>query len=143
MSWGYKILFVYLAFVAGILLMVFRASSQKFDLVTNDYYARELKYQDKIEEMGRVAALSSPVQYELKGHEMLIGFPKEFAGKKITGEAVLYRPSDEGKDIKKNFSIQDETLVIPVPAGAKGLYELHLSWEEGGVAYYFEKKIII
>ena len=61
MNWGYKILFVYIAFVAGILAMVFGSSSQKVDLVTPDYYAKELKYQDKIDELGRVAALSAPV----------------------------------------------------------------------------------
>jgi len=40
MNWGYKILFVYIAFVAGILAMVFGSSSQKVDLVTPDYYAK-------------------------------------------------------------------------------------------------------
>ena len=25
----------------------------------------------------------------------------------------------------------------------KGLHELHLSWQDGGITYYFEKKIFI
>ena len=49
MNWGYKILFVYIAFIAGILLMVFKSSTQKRDLVTADYYAKELKYQERID----------------------------------------------------------------------------------------------
>lgn len=142
MNWGTKILIVYIAFIAGILLMVFKSSSQKTDLVTTDYYAKELKYQDKIDEMNRVAALSEPVGYAVKDNALIIKFPKDFAGKKLVGEVLLYCPSDENKDIKKHFSIQDELLQMPVPASG-AVYELHLSWQDGGVTYYFEKKINI
>ena len=74
---------------------------------------------------------------------LTILFPKDFAGKKLVGEAVLYCPSDEKKDIKKIFSLIDETLQMAIPAGSKGLYELHISWQDGGVSYYFETKIFI
>lgn len=143
MNWGYKILFVYTAFVVGILFMVFKSSSQKFDLVTPDYYAKELKYQDKINEMNRVSALSEPVTCTVKGDSLFIQFPKDFAGRQLSGEAVLYRPSDENKDIKKEFSIREGQLPVSLSSAKKGLYELHLSWQDGGVTYYFEKKIFI
>lgn len=143
MNWGTKILIVYLVFVAGIVFMVFKSSMQKTDLVTTDYYTKELKYQDKIDEMKRVSALSAPVKYVLKEGKLIIEFPRDFSGKKITGEAVLYCPSDESKDIKKQFSLRDESLMMDLPVAKRGLYELQLSWQENGVAYYFEKKIII
>ncbi len=143
MNWGTKILIVYVVFISGILVMVFKSSTQKTDLVTTDYYAKELKYQEKIDEMNRVSALSAPVEYVIKDSSLIIQFPKDFAGKKIVGEAILYCPSDENKDIKKSFSVQDEPLQIILPAANRGLYELHLSWQDEGVTYYFEKKIFI
>lgn len=143
MNWGAKIVMVYVVFIAGILFMVFKSSSEKTDLVTADYYAKELKYQDKIDEMNRVVALSASVEFEVKADVLTIRFPKDFAGKKLTGEAVLYCPSDENKDLKNKFTLQDEPLKVIIPAKNKGLHELHLSWQEGGVAYYFEKKIFI
>ena len=143
MNWGTKILIVYVVFISGILFMVFKSSTQKTDLVTTDYYAKELKYQDKIDEMNRVQALSAPVEFVIKDNALIIRFPKDFVGKKLTGEAVLYCPSDENKDLKINFSVLDEPVKINIPAGSKGLYELHLSWQDGGITYYFEKKIII
>lgn len=143
MNWGIKILIVYVAFIAGILGMVFKSSSQKTDLVTTDYYAKELKYQDKIDEMKRVSALTAPVEHKIINDSLIIQFPKDFAGKKLVGEAVLYCPADENKDIKKQFFIQDELLQIFIPPASKGLYELHLSWQDAGVAYYFEKKIYL
>ena len=45
MNWGYKILTVYIIFIAGILFLVFKSSNQNQDLVTKDYYEQELKYQ--------------------------------------------------------------------------------------------------
>jgi hypothetical protein len=143
MNWGKKILIVYIVFVAGIVFMVFKSSTQKTDLVTTDYYAKELKYQDKIDEMNRVQALSAAVEVVIKDNALIIQFPKDFAGKKLTGEAVLYCPSDEKKDLKNNFSIQDEPVKIIIPATNKGLHELHLSWQDRGITYYFEKKIFI
>ncbi len=143
MNWGRKILIIYIVFVLGIVFMVYKASTQNADLVTTDYYAKELKYQEKIDEVKRVSALSAPVEYSIKDNALTIQFPKDFAGKQLAGEAVLYCPSDEKKDMKKNFTIKDEPLQMQIPAGNKGLYELHLSWQDGGVTYYFEKKIII
>ena len=143
MNWGYKILIVYAVFVFGILFLVFKSSSQKMDLVTEDYYGKELKYQQKIDETNRMAALSAPVKYEIKKDRLLIIFPKDFLGKTLVGEAVLYCPSDEDKDISQHFTIQDTTVEVPIHAVNKGLYELHLNWQADGVSYYFEKKISI
>ena len=83
MNWGYKILLVYVVFVTGIMFMVFKSSSQKVDLVTTDYYAKELKYQQKIDAMNRVSLLSDTVKYEMSEGNLTIAFPKDFAGKKI------------------------------------------------------------
>ncbi len=143
MNWGKKIVLVYFVFITGILFMVFKSSTQKTDLVTADYYNKELKYQDKIEEMNRVEALSEPVEFSIENNEVVIQFPKDFAGKLLTGEAVLYCPSDENKDVKDSFSVQDKPLKIVIPAQNKGLHELHLSWKDGAITYYFEKKIFI
>jgi len=41
MNWGLKITLLYVGFVAMILTLVFKASGEKVDLVTKDYYAQE------------------------------------------------------------------------------------------------------
>ncbi len=86
MNWGYKILFVYLFFIAGILVLVYKSSSQKVDLVTKDYYQKELKYEQKIDEAERAQSLSSPLQYEVNHNKVSIYFPEEMRGKKITAK---------------------------------------------------------
>jgi len=143
MNWGYKILFVYLAFVAGILLMVFKSSIQKRDLVTPDYYAKELKYQQRIDAVKKTQALSAPVKYELINQQMLISFPKEFTGKSITGSILLYCPSDNNKDIEQAFSVSTNAYTMQLPVNKKGLYEVQISWQADGISYYFENKLTL
>ncbi len=143
MSWGYKILIVYIVFVFGILVMVFKSSNQKTDLVTTDYYEKELKYQDKINAMNSIYQLSDTVKYEVADGKLRIVFPKDFSGKRITGNAILYCPSDENKDITQKFSIEDTPVFMSVPRGNASEYNLQLSWEVNGTSYYFEKKLLI
>lgn len=143
MNWGYKILVVYLVFVSGIMLLVFKSSSQKVDLVTTDYYAKELKYQEKIDAMNCVHQLSDTVRYGMNDGKLAIVFPKDFSGKKIDGKVLLYCPSDEDKDITHNFSVIDLPVMVTVVNSRKLEYQLQLSWQSEGKSYYFEKKLII
>jgi hypothetical protein len=143
MNWGYKILAVYGLFVAGIMFMVFKSSSQKMDLVTTDYYGKELKYQQVIDQSQRTSELSEALKYQVKNGELEVIFPKDFAGKKITGNVELYYPADESRDLKKDFSLQDTRFTMPVGSSSTGQYELHISWQADGKTYYFEKKIFI
>ncbi|MCX6314787.1 MAG: FixH family protein [Sphingobacteriales bacterium] len=142
MNWGHKILFVYLAFVAGILFIVFKVSGEKDDLVTPDYYAQELKYQQRIDQTKRADALSAELQFVLKENQLQISFPKDFAGKLIKGNVLLYCPSDENRDIRKDFSVTDTSYTLSIPPGYKGAYELHVNWQVDGLDYYSEKKIV-
>jgi hypothetical protein len=143
MNWGYKILFVYIAFVVGILVMVFKSSTQKVDLVTTDYYAKELKYQDRIDAVKRTQALSAPVTHEITDQQILLHFPKEFAGKQLSGSILLYCPSDESKDLQKNFFTATGNISVQLPAAQKGAYELQVNWQSDSIAYYFENKLVL
>jgi hypothetical protein len=143
MNWGYKILVVYLAFVAGILFLVFKSSNQKVDLVAADYYEQEIKYQDKIDKSNRANLLTKKVMYEVIDNHLVIKFPKEFENKNITGSVLLYCPSDEKKDIKTDFSIQDSVYKMAIPKNNKGLHELQLNWMADSVTYYFEEKLYL
>jgi len=143
MNWGYKILLVYITFITGIMILVFKASGEKDDLVTTDYYAKELRYQQRIDEMNRANALSGEVHCELKEGRLNIGFPEDFSGKEISGNILLYCPSDEKKDIVQDFSVQDSVISMVLPNDRKGSFELQLKWKVGGLDYYFAKKIFI
>ncbi|HEX3164829.1 MAG TPA: FixH family protein [Chitinophagaceae bacterium] len=141
LSWGYKIMFVYTAFVAGIGFLAFKANNEKFDLVTKDYYDQELKYQQVIDQAANTSKLSVPVIIERKEGELKISFPGEMKNKKKLVDFYLYYAADAKKDFRKSFELNENELVQALPVGMKGMYEVKLSWEAEGVKYYFEKKL--
>ena len=143
MNWGYKIFIVFGVFVSGILFLVYKSSEKKVDLVTTDYYDKELAYQHTIDARNNVGSLSDTVKYAVVNDKLILSFPKDFAGKKIDGDATLYFPSNEAKDIVHKFSVQDASVIVPVNAGKKKEFNLQLSWEAAGESYYFEKRLII
>ena len=134
-------MFVYIAFVAGMGFLVFKASSQKFDLVTKDYYDQELKYQQVIDQAANSSRLSAPVTVDRKEGEIKISFPDEMKNKKKTVDFYLYYAADAKKDFRKSFELNENVLAQALPVGMKGMYELKLTWEAEGVEYYFEQKL--
>jgi len=143
MNWGHKIIVVYVLFVAGMGFLAYKASTQNKDLVTEDYYAKELVYQQKIDQSKRASALSAPVQIKMINNELAISFPKDFAAKQVKGDVVLYCPSDERKDMQKIFTVTDSAVEINVPPNYHGLHYVKINWEVEGVSYYYEEKIFI
>ena len=134
-------MFVYLAFVAGIGFLVFKASNQEFDLVTKDYYEQELKYQQVIDQSANASKLSTPVSIEKKEGQLKISFPEEMKNKKKLVDFYLYHAADAKKDFRRSFELNENELAQALPVGMKGMYELKLTWETEGVKYYHERKI--
>lgn len=139
-SWGYKIAGVYLLFVAGMLTLVYRAVNEDYDLVTEDYYGAEVKYQTVIDQKSRVAALSAPPKVNVEGRKLIVQLPSEFNGKVTTGELYLYCPADDHRDLRRAFTVSNAAFALPLPETIKGLFEVKLSWQLGGQTYFHEQK---
>ncbi len=143
MSWGKKIMFVYIVFVAGILFLVYKSSSQKVDLVTPDYYKKELAFQHTIEERERVNALSGKTSFCQIDSELIITLPKEMMNKSVEVDATLYCPSDKEKDIHFNTSTSSGKFKWTLSLETKGYFEIHLRWIADQLAFYQEDKLFI
>jgi len=141
LNWGWGITGVYLVFVTGILYMVWRTTQERQDLVAEDYYAQELKYQDKIDASKRAAALSSPVSFDLKGQVLHLAFPKEFESKTITGDVLVYYPADSRKDVKVPVKLVNNVMDVTMKEGSPGMHILQFSWQEGNTTYYQESNL--
>lgn len=143
MNWGYKIITVYAVFVAGIAFLVFKSTTQNQDLVTNDYYEQELKYQQRIDEIQRSNALSASVKYKISRDDITISFPEEMKGTILDAKVLLYCTADKSKDIQQEIKTDDAIVHFKIPKGNKGLHELKISWTANKITYYFEDKLMI
>jgi hypothetical protein len=144
LNWGYRVAILYIGFAGLIVYFVTRSMNEKIDLVTTDYYAQELKYQDKIESTNRNNNLEQPLTIDLNETGILLKFPKEFEGKKITGSILLFRPSDNSRDrtitVNPNNGLEQ---IIPASDLMKGLYRVKVEYQSEGISYYSEKQIVV
>lgn len=145
MNWGLRIILLYTAFVGGMLLLVYKCTQQEVDLVSADYYAQELKFQDKIDRMNNSeqhdAKLS--IVYTPEQSNIQITFPENSTAKNTTGEIVLFRPDNSKLDFKVAVDISDGVQNIPTENLAKGLWRVKSSWNTNDTPYYQEERIII
>jgi hypothetical protein len=143
-SWGYKIAALYIGFVLLVLFMVFMAMQQKIELVSPDYYAKELKFQQEIDAMNNAGLLSANLHVELQSNTVIISFPQEFKGKEIKGEALMFRPSDSSLDISFPIELNEEgKLILQSNKFKTGLYKLIIKWSFDNKNYQTEHTIVL
>ena len=142
-NWGYKILIVYLAFVAGIVFLAIKASTQKFDLVQQDYYADELKYQNVIDAKSHAKLEGGDLTTTINRGHLIIQLPPSFNTVEVKGRAHLYYAADETKDLSKKFTSTNAQVDMELLTKMKGNYTLKLEVEKGGVSFYYEQKIML
>lgn len=142
-SWGYKIIFIYVAFVLGMLFMAYQSSMQKFDLVENDYYAAELKYQDVIDAAARAKALGTDLIIKQEADSVKLLLPAVFNGANVKGKVHLYYPADKQGDKNFYFETLNAFTAFKVSNYKKGNYTIKLELLKSGVTYYYEQKILL
>lgn len=138
MSWGIKILCLYLGFVSLIVTMVTLTMREKVDLVSEDYYQKELEYQGKINTIERTAALKEQLTWRISGDTLLLDFP-DTENSACSGTIFFFRPSDARLDRTIVLAKSSDTLRrVPLTQLEKGLYRMQIDWQFGGMAYYNE-----
>ena len=76
--WGVGIVIAFIAFIGFILFFVIRMSTDtnyRHDLVTTDYYSKELTYQQHIDAAKNVQKLKEKIQIERVNDGITIYFP--------------------------------------------------------------------
>jgi len=136
MNWGYRVTFLYIGFASMIALLVIGSINQKIDLVTSDYYAKELVYQDKLESIKRNNELTVPVGIYWNSEGIRIEYPADFNPENITGSIQIFRPSDNNLDFTVDVAPgPDRVQIIPGDKLTKGMYRINLDYNYNNLAY--------
>ncbi len=144
MSWGIRIAILYSAFVVMILFLVFKTMNEKIDLVSPDYYQKELKFQEQIDRQTQSASLSEQPAIEIMENNIAIKFPGSVANENITGTIKFYRPSDSSKDFSTAMQVDSSGIqIVPSEKFITGIYEAQMTWSAGGKNYYNEISLYI
>lgn len=143
MNFGVKITILYLSFVGLILTLVFMAYGHKVELVSKDYYAQELKYQDKIDAINNANAIPGCISHTVTKKEISLQINPEILTPDFKGQIYFYRPSDSSKDKKIDMLFRDKKQTISTGELTHGTYKMQLSWTSGGKPYFREEVIFV
>lgn len=144
MNWGKGLAISLVAFAAMMTAFGIASARRTEILVTEDYYAEELRFQERIDAQTRTKALSAPVSIVLADDRVQLQFPAEMGGKAITGNLRLLRPNDARADrevivaAKSDGSFTSGTIDLWA-----GRYDASLEWQVDGVTYYTAEKLVV
>lgn len=141
-NWGTGLVIGLGLFVVFILYFVIRISLEhETELVTENYYEKELIFQKQIDGAANVkkAHAELKVKRQPEGYELT--FPKNMEPSKIEGTLMLYRPSNKQLDREERLNLQSDKLLIPKEHLVSGRWDIIVAWVYEGEDYYFKEKI--
>jgi hypothetical protein len=140
MSWGKGITLSFITFAVFIGFLVAVCVRQEVNLVSADYYDRELRYQEEIDRMTNAAALSEKPVILVRNKKLEVHFDSFPAFE--NGELVITRPSDARFDAK--FSVntgQDSIRMFDVSKLPAGHYNTSLRWKMKGKEFLHKESV--
>lgn len=139
--WGTGITLVYIGFVVFMLSMVGLCVKQHFDLVTPDYYAQELAFQEVIDGKQNAQLLGSVAKVEQQGTDVVLALPSELT-RIDSGKILFYKPDNAKYDFEIPLT-QGLTYTLPGNKFAYGLYNVKITWYAQGTRYFAEKNLFV
>ncbi|BAV09230.1 FixH protein [Filimonas lacunae] len=141
MSWGNRLILVFVAFAALIGTLVYKAVHTRFDLVSADYYKQELSYQQRINGIKNAGVLGV-LAVEQNNTSVTIVMPDALKGAMVEGEAWFYRKSNADADCKVPLQINEAgEQVVNKRLLKPGPYLLKMDMKANGTNYYVEKEL--
>ncbi|MDI9309330.1 MAG: FixH family protein [Limnohabitans sp.] len=143
-NWGTGIIIAFGLFITFILYFVFKVQGDmKYDheMVTEEYYKKEIGYQEQLNKEQNAHDLFEKVTIETKNEGLLIAFPKSFDYSKITGKVSLYRPSSQKLDFDMPISLSSYSLLIPKTKLVGGRWDIIIDWNYENKDYLNKEKV--
>ena len=145
--WPYAIVAVFVVFVTFIVASGVTMLNSQVDLVKEDYYGAELKFQEHINTGILTKSLQKEIEVRSVGDagEYLLTFPLDtLQRKKVSGDILIFRPSDASLDqhfvvLPDGFGNQSIDLRGALP----GMWRIKIDWQEGGLSFYHEEPLFL
>ncbi|OQB92790.1 MAG: FixH [Verrucomicrobia bacterium ADurb.Bin118] len=126
--------------------LVFLSVRNDMELVSTDYYDREIRYQEEIHRQQRTQALPETVAaiYDAAQNTLTITLPAAHAHRAVSGEIHLYRPAGAASD--RRIALQPDAQgrqTLDTRELSAGLWRLRVHWRVDGEDFAFDEKLVI
>ncbi|MEN8137943.1 MAG: FixH family protein [Bacteroidota bacterium] len=144
-NWGHGIalfLIVFVVTTVGVVIKISTDDTYSHELVSENYYEDELKYQEEIDYVKNASELSSPVRYRATSDGLLISFPKDFSLSEYKGTVKMQRPSNKILDLEIPIVLdENHQMLISRDKALEGKWNLRIEWEASEKKYLYKAKI--
>ncbi len=141
-NWGTAIVLVFIGFISFILYFVVRMNTEKkyeHDLVIEDYYKKELAFQNEINAEENSKNLENNILIHTTIEGLVISFPKDKNSSDISGMVSLYRPSNKKLDFEIPISLSSSKMIIKDENIIEGRWNIIINWKYNDTSYLFKK----
>ncbi len=140
MNWGKGIVIGMVLFMGFIVTLVVIMMRQNIDLVREDYYQKELEYDDQYNAEQVYQQTKDSINIAIVNEVLEIKLGKSFQNDSLLVE--LKRPNNQAQDLSFKVLAQPQ-VIIPVEKLPKGSFECILFGKTGGKKYQFKENIYI
>ncbi|MBK6730551.1 MAG: FixH family protein [Bacteroidetes bacterium] len=143
MNWGKSIVLAFVIFIGFIMYIVIRSAQESVDLVSEDYYNEELKYQDVIDAEINTLPFKDSIRIEQIAQTIEMEFPDEIIVD-AEGEIYFFRPNDIKLDKKILLQTDVNGLqIIGADQFIPGMYVVKVNWNKNGKTYFYQQNIFL
>lgn len=138
-NWGTGLALVLAVFILTMGFTLYRASQHRWNLVTEDYYEKELHYQEVIDGRENATTLADRARVNWDEQSMHLHLPKGLQGQTAQGEIHWYCLQDQRRDFTEsleNWSVSAKKW--PLKKFAAGRWTAKVKLTVNGKPYYFE-----
>ena len=139
MNWGWRITIVYSLFALTMIGAVIYSTTLDVNLVEEDYYEKEVNYQQVINKKENALRDSATFDVAVVGDSVVIHFPTAVA----QGKAYFMRSADVNNDKKFELKVLNGKQTFSIELFKAGTYNLQIDWKGNSADYYWEEKINI
>jgi len=139
MNWGWRITIVYSLFALTMIGAVIYSTTLDVNLVEEDYYEKEVNYQQVINKKENALRDSATFNVAVVGDSVVIHFPTAVA----QGKIYFIRAADVNNDKKFDLKVLNGKQAFSKDLFKAGSYNLQIDWKGNSADYYWEEKITI
>lgn len=132
---------LFIAFIMYMVITMMTDDRYNHDLVTEEYYQKDLEYQQEIDAEENASEISGKITTTKVEDGLLLSFPEEMMKSATEGQIALYRPSNQQLDFQLPLQLNDSKMLIPQDKLLAGRWDIRVSWKMEGKPYLYKESI--
>lgn len=144
MNWGYRILIAIVLFVVGMFTMVYISMQQTNEMLDENYYVQEKKYQSLIDAQTALKKIQTAPLLEQDEQFVRIQMPATSFENVQEASIHFIKPDNQKLDKELTFEPNDSgQYAISKSELSKGVYKVRLKWTNDGTLYYSDDNFYV